>query len=343
MPVSSDTVVTRPDPAPRSSSKSIEAVPVRHPGRWVATAIVVVVVFALGKSMVTNKNYRWDVVGTYLFSQPILDGLKLTLILTVAAELLGILIGVLLAVMRLSPNPILSRGSGAYLWFFRGTPLLVQLIFWFNLSALYPTVSLTIPFGPTLLEGNANVIITPFVAAVFGLALNEGAYMAEIIRGGIVGVDRGQSEAAKAMGMTHLQTLRRIVLPQAMKLIIPPTGNQMILMLKTTSLVSVLALTELLYSAQAIYARTFQTMPLLIVVSLWYLALTSILTVGQYFLERHYSEGFDGNDDGFGAWFKRSLMSVRGRRGNVPTRVVTEGSPELVGKLASEKSSGKTL
>ncbi len=267
------------------------AVPVRHPGRWIATAIVLLIAVSMGSSVVTNKRFRWDVVGKYMFSKPILDGVALTLFLTIVAQLLGILIGIGLAVMRLSPNPVLSRGALGYLWFFRGTPLLVQLIFWYNLSALYPTLGIGIPFGPTFFEGNANAIITPFAVAILGLALNEAAYTAEIVRGGIVGVDRGQSEAATALGMTRMRTLRRIVLPQAMKLIVPPLGNQTILMLKTTSLVSILALADLLYSAQAIYARTYQTMPMLIVVSLWYLAITSVLTVGQYFLEKYFSKG----------------------------------------------------
>jgi polar amino acid transport system permease protein len=267
------------------------AAPVRHPGRWLATAIVLVIGASMTSSIVTNKRFRWDVVGKYLFSKPILDGVKLTLFLTIVAQFLGIVIGVGIAVMRLSANPVLSRGAWGYLWFFRGTPLLVQLIFWYNLSALYPTLGLGIPFGPTFIEGNANAIITPFAVAILGLALNEAAYTAEIVRGGIVGVDRGQAEAATALGMSRARALRRIVLPQAMKLIVPPLGNQTILMLKTTSLVSILALADLLYSAQAIYARTFQTMPLLIVVSLWYLAITSVLTVGQYFLERYFSKG----------------------------------------------------
>jgi polar amino acid transport system permease protein len=302
--------------ATRSSASIVNAVPVRHPGRWAATVIVALLGLAMAQSVVTNPRYQWDVVATYLFSVPILDGLRLTLMLTVIAETLGILLGVGLAVMRLSPNPVLSRGSWAYLWFFRGTPLLVQLIFWYNLSALYPKVSLSVPFGPTLLEGNANALITPFVAAIFGLGLNEAAYMAEIIRGGIVGINRGQSEAAKALGMTHMQTLRRIVLPQAMKLIIPPTGNQTILMLKTTSLVSVLALTDLLYTAQSVYSRTFQTMALLIVVSLWYLAATSVLTVGQHFLERRFSEGSGRGD--------QIALRLRLRRNLTTQRATTE-------------------
>jgi polar amino acid transport system permease protein len=211
--------------------------------------------------------------------------------LTVVAQLLGILIGIILAIMRLSSNRVLARAAWIYIWFFRGTPLLVQLIFWYNISALYPEIAIGIPFGPTFWQGNANDLVTPFAVAILGLALNEGAYMAEIVRGGIAGIDRGQSESAKALGMTHMQTLRRVILPQAVKVNIPPTGNQTILMLKTTSLVSVLALADLLYTAQTIYARTFETMPLLMVASLWYLGITSVLTFGQFFLERHFTEG----------------------------------------------------
>ncbi len=274
-----------------SAASVADARSVRRPGRWIATAVVLIIAASLANSVVTNKRFRWNIVGHYLFSKPILQGLKLTLFLTVVAQLLGVVIGVVLAIMRLSPNPILSRVAWAYLWFFRGTPLLVQLIFWYNLSALYPKLAIGIPFGPVFWEGNANAFITPFAVAILGLALNEAAYTAEIVRGGIVGVDRGQAEAAKALGMSHMKTLRRIVLPQAMKLIVPPLGNQTILMLKTTSLVSVLALADLVYSAQAIYARTFQTMPLLIVVSLWFLAITSVLTVAQHYLERYFSKG----------------------------------------------------
>ena len=243
------------------------------------------------KSLFTNPRFRWGIVGDYIISAPILDGLQLTLLLTVVAQFLGILIGIILAIMRLSSNRVLARAAWIYIWFFRGTPLLVQLIFWYNISALYPEIAIGIPFGPTFWQGNANDLITPFAVAILGLALNEGAYMAEIVRGGIVGIDKGQGESAKALGMTHMQTLRRIILPQAVKVIIPPTGNQTILMLKTTSLVSVLALADLLYTAQTIYARTFETMPLLMVVSLWYLGITSVLTFGQFFLERHFSEG----------------------------------------------------
>lgn len=302
----------------------IDAVPVRHPGRWVATGIVLILALQLGYSVVTNPRYQWSVVGKYLFIGQILNGVKLTLLLTVVAQTLGIAIGVLLAIMRLSPNPVLSRCGWMYLWFFRGTPLLVQLIFWYNISALYPEFSIGVPFAAPWLHFNANAIITPFAVAILGLGLNEGAYMAEIVRGGIIGIDRGQSEAAKALGMTHLQTLRRIVLPQAMKLIIPPTGNQTILMLKTTSLVSVLALADLLYSAQAIYAQNFQTIPLLIVVSLWFLTITSVLTVGQTFLEKRYSGGSArSNQVSTRRWLMGSVQTLRAAKGNHQTEDVS--------------------
>ncbi len=207
------------------------------------------------------------------------------------AMAIGIVLGVVLAVMRLSPNPLVSSSSWLYIWFFRGTPVLVQLLFWSFVSALYPRISLGIPFGPELVNGNANAIVTPFVAAILGLGLNEGAYMAEIVRAGIISVDEGQTDAAQALGMTRLQTMRRIVLPQAMRVIIPPTGNETISMLKTTSLVSVIAYTELLYSVQLIYAVNYQQIPLLLVASIWYLIVTSVLSIGQYYIERYFGRG----------------------------------------------------
>ena len=278
-------------PPQSEAAQPLVTIPARHPGRWVASAIVLVIAAQVLFSVVTNPLFKWNIVGEYLFSDIILSGVRLTIGLTVIAQLLGIVIGVGLAVMRLSPNATVARCAWVYLWFFRGTPLLVQLIFWYNISALYPEFSIGLPFSEPFLTFNANALVTPMAVAILGLGLNEGAYMAEIVRGGIVGVDSGQSQAAKALGMTHSQTLRRIILPQAIRLILPPTGNQTILMLKTTSLVSILALADLLYSAQSIYSRNFQTIPLLIVVSLWFLAITSILTLGQGILERRLSDG----------------------------------------------------
>jgi polar amino acid transport system permease protein len=282
---------TEAGPAP-----PIKAVPVRHPGRWVAIAVIAVLVAMLVHSFLTNPNFGWDVVGQYLFSAPVLRGLRNTLILTVLSMAIGVAGGVLLAVMRLSPNPVLAGAAAVYIWLFRGTPLITQLIFWNFLASLYPRLGLGIPFGPTFVSVDTNTVISVFTAALLGLGLNEAAYMAEIVRGGIQSVDHGQSEAAGALGLSRIQTLRRIVLPQAMRVIVPPTGNETIAMLKTTSLVVVIAYFELTVAVQTIYSRTFQTIPLLIVAALWYLALTSVLSVGQLFIERRFGRGFSIGD-----------------------------------------------
>jgi polar amino acid transport system permease protein len=267
------------------------AVPDRHPARWLASAVVVVLAAQLVHLLATNPNFEWDTVLSYLNARTIMRGLGTTLLLTVVAMTIGILLGVVLAVGRLSRNPLVSGLSGGYVWFFRGTPALVQLIFWFNLSALLPRISLGVPFGPELVSWHTNSLITPMLAAILGLGLNEAAYMAEIIRGGLLSVDPGQTEAAQALGMTRTRTLRRVVLPQAMRFIVPPTGSQVINMVKATSLVSVIALADMLYTVQAIYNRTFETIPLLVVACIWYLVVTSVLYVGQSFIERHYARG----------------------------------------------------
>jgi len=271
--------------------EDIKAVPVRRPGRWVVAAIVLVVAVAIVRSVATNPNFQWGVVGEYLFDGRILHGLRVTIELTAIAMGIGVGLGVLLAIMRLSPNWLVSSASSFYIWFFRGTPVLVQLLFWYNIAALYPKIALGIPFGPAFVHADANTLITPFAAAILGLGLNEGAYMAEIVRAGIISVDAGQSDAAQSLGMTRLQTMRRIVLPQAMRVIIPPTGNETISMLKTTSLVSVIAVADLLFAAEGIYSANFKTIPLLIVASIWYIVCTSVLYVGQYYLERYYGRG----------------------------------------------------
>jgi polar amino acid transport system permease protein len=277
--------------------EEIRAVPVRHPGRWVAAAIVLVIAVALVHSVVSNPRFEWGVVGEYLFDHRIFEGLQKTIELTIIAMAIGVFLGVVLAVMRLSPNKLVSGSSWLYIWFFRGTPVLVQLLFWYNIAAIYPKIALGIPFGPAFVHADANTLITPFTAAILGLGLNEGAYMAEIVRAGIISVDEGQADAAHSLGMTRLQTMRRIVLPQAMRVIIPPTGNETISMLKTSSLVSVIAVADLLYAAQNIYSVNFKTIQLLIVASAWYLVCTSILYVGQYYLERHYGRGSSREED----------------------------------------------
>ncbi len=241
--------------------EDIRAVPVRRPGRWLAAALVLILAVAVVRSVATNPRFEWSVVGNYLFDERILEGLRVTIELTVIAMAIGIVLGAALAIMRLSPNPLVSGSSWLYIWFFRGTPVLVQLLFWYNIAALYPKIALGIPFGPAFVHADANTLITPFTAAILGLGLNEGAYMAEIVRAGIISVDEGQTDAAQSLGMTRLQTLRRIVLPQAMRVIIPPTGNETISMLKTSSLASVIVVTELLKSARTHLLRQLQDDP----------------------------------------------------------------------------------
>ncbi|MDQ1685541.1 MAG: polar amino acid transport system permease protein [Frankiaceae bacterium] len=269
----------------------LPVVPVRHPGRWIAAVVLLVLAAMLGHWVVATKKLRWDVVGQYLFDPTIVDAAKRTLILTALAMLIGVTLGVLLAIMRLSANPILSAAAWAYVWFFRGTPVLVQVLFWYNLPAVLKSLSIGVPFGPSWFATDPKTVITQFGAALLGLGLNEGAYMSEIVRAGILSVDEGQTEAAQAVGMTRMLTMRRVVLPQAMRVIIPPTGNETISMLKTTSIVSVIGYAELAFTAQIIGSRTFQVIPLFITISLWYLAMTSVLTVGQYYLERYFARG----------------------------------------------------
>jgi polar amino acid transport system permease protein len=235
-----------------------------------------------------NPNFGWPVVGQYFFDPTVMQGLSVTLGLTVVAMALGVALGLLLAIARMSMDRLASLLSALFIWFFRGTPLLVQLIFWYNLSTLFPRISVG------FVSWNTNDLITPLTAAISGLALNEAAYMAEIIRGGLLSVDKGQAETAEAFGMTQARALRRIIIPQAMKSIVPPTGNQLISMIKATSLVSVIAMADLLYSVQSIYNRTFEVIPLLMVAVLWYLLITSILNVGQGAIERYYSRGDRG-------------------------------------------------
>ena len=286
--------------APAPGAGAIRAIPVRHPWRWVV-AVVLLVLLAMfvhgfffakikrGGSLQTR--FGWEIVGHYFTSSQVLKGLVMTVELTVLAMIIGIVGGIILAVMRLSVNPIVRWVAWVYIWFFRGTPLLVQLLFWYLLAYAFPRLSLGIPFGPEFFSFSANNLITPFIAGLVGLGLNEAAYMAEIVRAGILSVDEGQFEAAQSLGMSRLLTMRRVVLPQAMRVIIPPTGNEVISMLKNTSLASVITVTELLYTVQLIYAATYQTIPMLVVASLWYIIVTTVLTIGQFYVERFFGRG----------------------------------------------------
>ncbi|HEY7925832.1 MAG: amino acid ABC transporter permease [Candidatus Dormibacteria bacterium] len=271
--------------------EAIKAVPLRHPGRWVAAVIVLAIAAEVVGTIVTAPDLHWDVVTQYLFQGYILGGVVLTLELTAISMVIGVGLGVLLAVMRLSPNPVVSSVSWFYIWFFRGTPVLVQIFFWFNLNSVIHFIGVGIPFTDIGWRVGTNTLIPNVVAAILGLGLNEAAYMAEIIRAGIISVEHGQTEAAQALGMGRLMVMRRIVLPQAMRVIIPPTGNETISMLKTSSLAFIATVTELFTRQQQISSANFRVIELAIVASIWYLFMTSILTFGQYYVERYYARG----------------------------------------------------
>jgi polar amino acid transport system permease protein len=256
---------------------------------YVAWVVAIAIVAGLTYALISNQNFQWEVVLEYFTASSILDGIGITLMLTAVSMALGTVLGLVLAVMRMSPQAPISGIARLYITFFRGTPVLVQLVFWFNVAALYPNLSIGIPFTDVSHALDMNAIITPLTAAIIGLSLNQAAYMAEIIRGGFASVPRGQFEAAESLGMRGFTKLRRVIIPQTMPAIIPATGNQVIGMLKETSLVSVLGVADLLQSAQSIYARTYQTIPLLVVASLWYLIMTLTLSVPQSMIERRFS------------------------------------------------------
>jgi len=263
-------------------------------GRIVVWIVVLLIAGILLWRVANNPNFGWPIIREWFTEYSIMKGLLTTLWLTVISMVLGVAIGLVIAVARLSNDYLARSIAGLYIWFFRGTPLLVQLIFWYNLSTLVPKISIGIPFGPTFISCDTNDLITPLTAAIAGLALNEAAYMAEIIRAGLLSVRKEQYETCDAFGMTKIQALRRIIIPQAMRSIVPPTGNQLISMIKSTSLVSVIAMSDMLYSVQSIYNRTFEVIPMLMVAVIWYLIITSILNIGQGFIERYYGRGEKG-------------------------------------------------
>lgn len=293
----------------------IRAVPVRYPGRWISGVVVVVIAAMAVHGLVTNEKFAWGTVAEYLFSAPVLRGVAWTLWLTVAAMAIAIALSILLTMMRGSENPVMRWVSWTYIWIFRGTPIYTQLVFWGLISVLYPRLSLGIPFGPEFVDFTTKDLITASRAAIIGLALNEAAYLAEIVRAGLQSVDSGQSEAARALGMKNRKIMGRIVLPQAMRVIVPPTGNETISMLKTTSLVLAVPFTlDLQFATNAVANRIFQPVPMLLVAAIWYLAITSVLMVGQHYLERYYGKGFDvhrspGSGGGGGGRRRRARLS----------------------------------
>jgi polar amino acid transport system permease protein len=272
--------------------EAIKAIPVRHPWRWLSAVLVVLVVAQVIYTILVEAGLRWDVIRHFLFQRLIVGGIVVTLELTILAMVIGVALGIVLAVMRLSVNPVVAWVSWFYIWFFRGTPVLVQIFFWFNLNLVLPHITLGVAGTPLYWHGpGTNTLITPFMSALLGLGLNEAAYMAEIVRAGIISVEHGQTEAAQALGMTRILVMRRIVLPQAMRVIIPPTGNETISMLKTSSLAFIAAVPELFTRSEQISNANFAIIELSIVASIWYLFMTSILTFGQYYLERYFARG----------------------------------------------------
>ncbi|WP_449278803.1 amino acid ABC transporter permease [Leucobacter sp. GX24907] len=277
----------------------IEAIRLRHPWRNAfAVVIAVIALLFLYDAAFNRPVYAWDEVGKYLFDVRVISAIGYTLQLTLYSMVIAIILGVILAVMRLSPNPVLSAVAWLFLWVFRGTPVYVQLTFWGLIGVIYKTIDIGVPFTEPWVQFDTKSLLSYFTLAVIGLALNEAAYMAEIVRAGLLSVDKGQEEASSALGLGWWHTMSRVILPQAMRVIIPPTGNEVISMLKTTSLVTAVPFTLELYTrTRDIAAVTYKPVPMLIVASIWYLVVTSILMVGQYYIERHFSKGVGARPD----------------------------------------------
>ncbi len=336
--------------SPRARPEPIRAVPVRHPGRWIGVAVLAVLVAMFVHLLVTNDQFQWysifvsygDGLRGIMFTGPVLTGLRGSILLTVLAMLLGVSLGVVIAVMRLSPNPILRAVAFGYTWFFRAIPRLVLCVLFGNVGILWGRVGLGVPFDRQLgelfgfhdfsariWEVNSRDLLSGFLAGLLALSLSEAAYMAEIVRAGISSVDPGQREAAEALGLNNGQVLRRVVLPQAMRVIVPPTGNETIAMLKDTSLVAYVPVaTELFFQLQAIGSRTFKVFPALVAACLWYLILSSILMVVQYYVERYFSRGYGGR---------------AARRGRSPQPVGGPGTPGAGGPAAQLTGGAGTL
>lgn len=299
-----------------SESEPLEAIKLKHPWRTVVAGILLVLVaLFIYDAAVNRPAYEWNVVGQYLFDQRIISAIGYTLQLTVYSMVIAIVLGITLAIMRLSPNPVFRAVAWVYLWIFRGTPVYVQLTFWGLVTVIYKTIDVGVPFTEPWFQIITADLFTFFWLAVIGLALNEAAYMAEIVRAGLLAVDTGQEEAAAALGLGWWHTMTRVVLPQAMRVIIPPTGNEVISMLKTTSLVTAVPFTfELYRRSMDIAATTYKPVPMLIVASVWYLVITSILMVGQYYLEKHFAKGIGQRPDVVKPTLDTQTVSVAGAR-----------------------------
>jgi len=279
------------DVAPHDDLAALPIVAARHPWRWVASVVVLVLLAQFVHGLATNPGWDWPTFRLYFTSETILRALGVTVELTLYGTLLGFGLGVILAVMRLSHSHFLQTVSWTYVWAFRSIPLIVQLLFWFNLSYLYRHIDLGIPFGPSFVSFQTLNVIGPMGAAVLGLALHQAAYAAEIIRSGVISVDQGQLDAAASLGIPRFRQFRRIVLPQAMRSILPNAANEVIGLFKGTSIVSVMAIGELFYQVQVIYGRNARVVALLMVATIWYVLLTTVLSVLQYYLERYFGRG----------------------------------------------------
>ncbi|WP_030439397.1 amino acid ABC transporter permease [Actinoplanes subtropicus] len=323
----------------RARPEPIKAVPVRHPGRWVLIAVLAVLAAMFAHVLVTNHQFDWKFIFVsyapgkrgVMFTGPVLDGLRGTILLTITSMLIGIVLGVFIAIMRLSDNPVLKAVAFVYTWFFRAVPRLVLAVLFGNLNILWNRIGFGLPFDHQIgkLFGindlnaqfysvKASDLLAGFVAGMLALGLSEGAYMAEIVRAGIQSVDPGQAEAATALGLSRALVLRRVVLPQAMRVIVPPTGNEVIAMVKDTSLVAYVPVTfELYFQLNAVAARTFVVFPVLVAAVLWYLILCTVLMIGQYFLERHFGKGYGATG--------RARQKLRDIEAEQSGRIVVEG------------------
>jgi polar amino acid transport system permease protein len=330
--------MTEPTQTERARPEPIKAVPVRHPGRWVLIAVIGVLTAMFVHVLVTNDQFDWKFIFVsygpgkrgVMFTDPVLQGLRGTVLLTITSMVIGVALGVVLAIMRLSDNPVLKSVAFVYTWFFRAVPRLVLAVLFGNLNILWNRIGFGLPFDHQIgrLFGiddlnaqfysvKASDLLAGFVAGMLALGLSEGAYMAEIVRAGIQSVDPGQAEAATALGLSRAQVLRRVVLPQAMRVIVPPTGNEVIAMVKDTSLVAFVPVSyELFFQLNAIKARTFVVFPVLVAAVIWYLILCTILMVGQYFLERHFGKGY-----GTTGRARQKLRDIGAENG----RIVVEG------------------
>ncbi|WP_084252878.1 amino acid ABC transporter permease [Devriesea agamarum] len=291
-----------------------------RPGTWISAAIIALVAVVFIRFLVTNPVFEWHTVATYMFDVKVVQGVGWTLLLTALSMILGTILAVVAAIMRRSENPVLRGVAWSYIFVFRGTPVYTQLVFWGLFTVILPKIVVGIPFGPQLFEFSTRDLLSAFWAAVIGLGLNEGAYLSEIVRSGLNSVDRGQSEAAKALGMSERTILRRIIIPQAMRVIVPPLGNETIGMLKTTSLVLAVPFTlDLTFATNGIANKLFTPVPLLIVAALWYLVVTGILMIGQHYLEQYYGRGFDDRQATQGPGSRmRSRQAAVNRAGTTP-------------------------